>query len=154
MFDKAPAGTLNVTLIEASELKREDFNGSDAFVELWMDKDYKQKSNVMENNNNPVWNQSFSFSVEEGSRDHKLYFKVYDEDAISNDKIGDGDVDVRPAFKGEQLDIWAKLPSLMGLSNHGTCEGRRMECQDSREEYYKYVNDAERDSNFVELIAL
>jgi Ca2+-dependent lipid-binding protein len=119
MFDKAPRGTLIVSLIEASDLKREDFNGNDAFVELWMDKDFKQKSSVGEDNNNPVWNQQFTFGVEEGSRDHKLYFKVYDRDTIDNDKIGEGDVDVRPAFKGETIDTWAKLPAFMGLSSHG-----------------------------------
>ncbi|KAG1458698.1 hypothetical protein G6F56_006333 [Rhizopus delemar] len=116
----APRGILTVNLIEAQNLHKEDlFGHDDPFVELWLDEDYKQRSEVTKGTENPVWNQTFTFNIDEGSSKHKLYFKVADKDTIGSDKIGTGHVDLTDVFKGEVIDTWAKLPAKLGLSSHG-----------------------------------
>ncbi|KAI9472471.1 MAG: C2 domain-containing protein [Benjaminiella poitrasii] len=116
----APRGVLSVTVVEARNLKKEDFAGhNDPYVELWFDKEYKQRSETVHDTENPVWNQTFTFNIEEGSSWHKLYFKVVDKDKVDDDKIGEGHLDVADAFKGQPVDTWAKLPAKLGLSSHG-----------------------------------
>ncbi|CAO3692923.1 unnamed protein product [Rhizopus stolonifer] len=116
----APRGILTVSLIEARNLHKEDLAGhNDPFVELWLDEEYKQRSEIVKNTENPVWNQTFTFNIEEGSSKHKLYFKVIDKDLASSDKIGNGSLDVTDVFKGQPLDTWSKLPAKLGLSSHG-----------------------------------
>ncbi|GAN01669.1 elicitor-responsive protein 1-like [Mucor ambiguus] len=116
----APRGVLTVNVIEARNLHKEDLAGhNDPYVELWFDEDYKQRSESVKNTENPVWNQTFTFNIEEGSSKHKLYFKVLDKDKVGEDKIGDGHLDVAEAFKGTPIDTWAKLPAKLGLTSHG-----------------------------------
>jgi Ca2+-dependent lipid-binding protein len=116
----APGGILTVNLIEAKELHKEDFAGhNDSYIELWLDEDYKQRSETVENSENPVYNQTFTFNINEGSSKHKLYFKVLDKDLAGHDKIGEGHFDLTPAFNGEVIDTWANLPAKLGLTSHG-----------------------------------
>ncbi|KAG1164826.1 hypothetical protein G6F36_013700 [Rhizopus arrhizus] len=116
----APRGVLTVNLIEARNLHREDLSGhTDPYVELWLDEDYKQRSEIVRNTENPVWNQTFTFNIEKGSPKHKLYFKVIDKDVADSDKIGSGHLDLTNVFKGQAVDTWAKLPAKLGLSSHG-----------------------------------
>ncbi|KAG2200849.1 C2 domain-containing protein [Mucor mucedo] len=119
MFSKYPAGTLSVTIIEARKLHGEDFMGkNDPYVEIYIDEDYKQRTTVIENSNNPVWNETFTFNLGE-SRKHKLTLNVLDKDKIGSDDIGDCKFDYEEAFNGAPIDAWVKLPTKMGLSNHG-----------------------------------
>ena len=54
-------GTLEVTIVEGRNVKDEDVIGkNDAYVELYLDKDYKQRTTTMKNSNNPVWNEKFT----------------------------------------------------------------------------------------------
>ncbi|KAI8976508.1 C2 domain-containing protein [Pilobolus umbonatus] len=117
---KFPRGVLTVKLIEARNLKKEDVDGhNDSFVELWLNKDFKQRSSIVKNTETPVWNQRFTFNIEAGSSDHKLRYKVIDQDRLDTDKIGNGSLDVTPALKGQPMDVWAKLPALLGLTSNG-----------------------------------
>ncbi|KAI8876195.1 hypothetical protein K501DRAFT_262550 [Backusella circina FSU 941] len=119
MFDKYPSGVLNVTVIEGRKLKDKDLIGqNDPYVELWVDEKYKQKTAVINNNNNPVWNQTFTFPLNEG-RKHKLYLKVFDKDLIGSDNIGEAKYDFEELFNGQPVDTWVKLPAKMGLTSHG-----------------------------------
>ncbi|KAI8390196.1 C2 domain-containing protein [Blakeslea trispora] len=119
MFEKYPPGVLQVTVIEARDLHGEDlFGQNDAFVELYIDKDYKQKTSVINDSNNPVWNETFTFNLEEGHA-HKLYFNVIDKDLIGSDDIGEGKLDFKEAFEGVPIDTWVNLPAKMGLTSHG-----------------------------------
>lgn len=122
MFYSAPAsGVLSVRLLEAKDLHKEDFGGhNDTFVELWLDEDYKQRSETVENTENPVYDQEFTFNVEEGSSKHKLYFKVLDKDLIGDDKVGEGHIDIESVLNGEGgVDTWGNLPAKLGLTSHG-----------------------------------
>ncbi|KAI8976507.1 C2 domain-containing protein [Pilobolus umbonatus] len=115
-----PRGILTVQVVEARNLKKEDLGGhNDSFVELWLDKEYKQRSDVVNNTEHPVWNQRFTFNIEKGSSDHKIYFKVIDQDHMDTDKIGDGSLDITDAIKGQAIDTWVKLPAMLGLSSKG-----------------------------------
>ncbi|CAO3678627.1 hypothetical protein G6F70_007197 [Rhizopus microsporus] len=120
MFDKYPAGTLVVTVIEARKLKNKDLIGkNDPYVELWLDDKYKQRTAVIKNNNNPVWNQTFTFPMEEGGDKHKLYFNVRDKDTFGSDDIGDTKIDFKSVFSGTPIDTWVDLPAKLGLTSHG-----------------------------------
>ena len=59
-----PSGVLRVTVVEARKLKDKDVVGKDdAYIELYLDKDYKQRTTTIKDTNNPTWNETFSLSV-------------------------------------------------------------------------------------------
>ena len=55
------AGHLSVTIIEAKALHDEDIIGgsNDAYVEVYVDDDYKQRTATISNSTNPQWNETF-----------------------------------------------------------------------------------------------
>ncbi|XP_019173748.1 PREDICTED: synaptotagmin-4-like [Ipomoea nil] len=82
-------GVLTVTVISAEELPATDISGkSDPFVVITMKKsDQRNKTRVLNNTLNPVWNQTFDIIVEDGLRD-LLIVEVWDHDTFGKDKIG------------------------------------------------------------------
>jgi Ca2+-dependent lipid-binding protein len=54
------AGHLSVTIVEAKQLRDEDIVGGadDAYVEVYIDDDYKQRTATIQNSNNPQWNET------------------------------------------------------------------------------------------------
>lgn len=54
------AGYLAVTILEAKALDDEDsFGGSnDAYVEVYVDDDFKQRTATISNSTNPQWNET------------------------------------------------------------------------------------------------
>lgn len=74
--------------------------------ELWLDDDYKQRSSEVSNSNNPVWNETFTFNIAEGSSAHKLYLKVLDKDVVGSDKIGEAKIDFADVYQGNVFDDW------------------------------------------------
>lgn len=56
-----PNGTLRVTIVEGRKLKDKDVVGKDdAYVELYLDKHYKQRTTTIKNSNSPTWNETFT----------------------------------------------------------------------------------------------
>jgi Ca2+-dependent lipid-binding protein len=82
-------GVLSVTVISAEDLPAVDFMGkSDPFVVLSLKKaETKNKTRVVNNSLNPVWNQTFDFVVEDGLHD-MLLVEVYDHDTFGKDYMG------------------------------------------------------------------
>ncbi|XP_047951551.1 synaptotagmin-5-like [Salvia hispanica] len=82
-------GVLSVTVISAENLPATDLTGkSDPFVMLKLKKsEQKEKTRVVNNTLNPVWNQTFEFVVEDGLHE-LLILEVYDHDLFGKDKIG------------------------------------------------------------------
>ncbi|KAL1833200.1 hypothetical protein ACET3Z_002851 [Daucus carota] len=82
-------GVLSVTVISAEDLPAVDLMGkSDPFVVLIMRKtEQKQKTRVVHNSLDPVWNQTFDFVVEDALHD-LLLVEVYDHDTFGKDKMG------------------------------------------------------------------
>ncbi|KAF5743330.1 synaptotagmin-4 [Tripterygium wilfordii] len=82
-------GVLSVTVIAAENLPAVDFMGkADPFVVLTMKKsEKKERTRVINNSLNPVWNQTFDFVVEDALHD-MLIAEVWDHDMLKKDKIG------------------------------------------------------------------
>nr|GEY81584.1 synaptotagmin-5-like isoform X1 [Tanacetum cinerariifolium] len=82
-------GVLSVTVISAEDLPATDLLGkSDPFVVLTMKKTgMKNSTRVVNENLNPVWNQTFDFVVEDGLHD-MLVVEVYDHDTFGKEYIG------------------------------------------------------------------
>ena len=113
-----PAGTLQVLIVEGRNLKDQDTVGqNDAFVEIYLDKKYKQRTTTIKNTNNPVWNQSFTFNLQKN--DDTIHFDVYDADLGDRDSIGNCKVKLKNVFDDGKFDEWVKLPAMFGLSSKG-----------------------------------
>ncbi|CAF3855208.1 unnamed protein product [Rotaria sordida] len=82
-----PTGTLEVIVVEGRHLKDRDLVGeNDTYVEIYLDKKYKQRITTISNSNNTVWNQCFTFNLQKG--DDTIHFDIYDADVIGRDSIG------------------------------------------------------------------
>jgi Ca2+-dependent lipid-binding protein len=52
---------LEVTILEGRNLKDKDtFGQDDAFIELYLDKNYKQRTATIKDTNSPIWNEKFT----------------------------------------------------------------------------------------------
>ncbi|KAL4319166.1 hypothetical protein GQ457_18G003720 [Hibiscus cannabinus] len=82
-------GVLSVTVISAEDLPVVDLMGkADPFAVLTMKKsEAKNRTRVVNDSLNPVWNQTFDFVVEDGLHD-MLIIEVWDHDTFGKDYIG------------------------------------------------------------------
>ncbi|KAI3982183.1 hypothetical protein MKX01_019089 [Papaver californicum] len=82
-------GVLSVTVISAEEVPATDIMGkADPYVILSLKKSgSKNKTRVVNDSLNPVWNQTFDFVVEDGLHD-MLILELYDHDTFGKDYIG------------------------------------------------------------------
>ncbi|KAI3513819.1 hypothetical protein L1887_12002 [Cichorium endivia] len=82
-------GVLSVTVISAEDLPPADLMGkADPFVVLTMKKTgTKNKTRVVNNNLNPIWNQTFDFVVEDGLHD-MIILEIWDHDTFGKDFMG------------------------------------------------------------------
>lgn len=113
-----PNGTLEVIIVEGRDLKDRDMVGqNDAYIEIYMDKKYKQRTTTISNTNHPTWNEKFVFNINKG--DDTIHFDVYDEDVVGRDSIGSGKVKLKHVFDDGKFNEWVKLPSKFGLSSNG-----------------------------------
>ncbi|KAJ3106196.1 Cytosolic phospholipase A2 zeta [Phlyctochytrium planicorne] len=79
-------GVVQVRVLRAKDLTKKDFfTQNDAFVELWLNKHYKQKTTVIQSSL-PEWNQTFTLNYEHN--EHTVYFHVLDKDLMDTDGIG------------------------------------------------------------------
>ncbi|KAG0344037.1 hypothetical protein BGZ54_005986, partial [Gamsiella multidivaricata] len=111
-------GQLTVKLNYATKLTNKDWLGkSDPYVELWLEKDHKQRSKDGKGLN-PVFNQAFTFYVRSGQS--KLYVRVVDKDTFSDDKIGEATISLDEVFNTGNVGARDyKLPKWFGLRNNG-----------------------------------
>ncbi|KAF9584287.1 hypothetical protein BGW38_006967 [Lunasporangiospora selenospora] len=111
-------GQLYVKLNYATNLRDKDwFSRSDPFVEMWLEKAYKQRSKDTKGSN-PVFGETFCFYVRPGQ--NKLYVRAVDKDTFSNDKIGDATIsldEVMGAGRVGPKDY--NLPKWLGLRSNG-----------------------------------
>ncbi|XP_004242744.1 synaptotagmin-5 [Solanum lycopersicum] len=82
-------GVLSVTVISAEDLAPTDLLGkADPYVVVTMKKtETKNKTRVVPESLNPVWNQTFDFVVEDGLHD-MLILEVWDHDTFGKDYMG------------------------------------------------------------------
>ncbi|CAN1157751.1 Calcium-dependent lipid-binding protein, partial [Linum perenne] len=83
-----PQGKLTVTLVKANDLKNKEMIGkSDPYVVLYIRPVFKVKSNVVENNLNPVWNQTFEL-IAEDKETQSIILEVFDKDIGQDKRLG------------------------------------------------------------------
>lgn len=82
-------GVLTVTIIAAEELPVMDVMGkADPFVVITLKKtETRNKTRVLHDTLNPVWNQTFDIVVEDGLHD-MLILEVWDHDTFGKNFIG------------------------------------------------------------------
>ncbi|KAG7984532.1 hypothetical protein I3843_04G164700 [Carya illinoinensis] len=82
-------GVLSVTVISAEELPAVDLLGkADPYVVITLKKsEMRNKTRVVNDSLNPVWNQTFDFVVEDGLHD-MLILEVWDHDTFGKDYMG------------------------------------------------------------------
>lgn len=83
-----PQGKLTVTVVKANELKNMEMIGkSDPYVVLYIRPVFKVKSAVVENNLNPVWDQTFEL-IAEDKETQTLILEVFDQDIGQDKRLG------------------------------------------------------------------
>ncbi|CAF1043274.1 unnamed protein product [Didymodactylos carnosus] len=98
-------GQLEVTIMEGRRLKDHDIVGqNDPYIELYLDKKYKQRTTTKNNTNDPTWNEKFVFNIHKG--DDTIHFDVYDKDLVGKDSIGNGKVKLKHVFETGRYDDW------------------------------------------------
>ncbi|UJR11595.1 hypothetical protein I4U23_015777 [Adineta vaga] len=112
-------GSLEVTVIEGRNLKDKDVVGkNDAYVEVYLDKDYKQRTTIVKDTNDPTWNQRFTFKLDKET--DYLYLNVYDDDVTGRDSVGSAKIDLKKHVYGKPIyNTWVPLPRLLGLRSNG-----------------------------------
>ncbi|XP_050237770.1 calcium-dependent lipid-binding protein isoform X2 [Mercurialis annua] len=83
-----PQGKLTVTVVKGTDLKNMEMIGkSDPYVVLYIRPMFKVKSQVVENNLNPVWDQSFDLIAEDKETQY-LILEVFDKDIGQDKRLG------------------------------------------------------------------
>jgi len=124
----AQGGRLLVNVVEAKNLARKDIlSKSDPYVVLSIHHKHdftlfgsEYKSSVITNNQNPVWNQSFTLDIKNPDTD-LLRIRVYDYDHLSfDDLIGTVDIPVFNLCMNTPKDDWYQLHPSSGGTIHLT----------------------------------
>ncbi|XP_004510925.1 calcium-dependent lipid-binding protein-like [Cicer arietinum] len=83
-----PQGSLKVTVVKATDLKNMEMIGkSDPYVVLHIRPLFKVKTKVIDNNLNPVWDQTFEL-IAEDKETQSLTLEVFDEDIGQDKRLG------------------------------------------------------------------
>ncbi|KAK2353931.1 Calcium-dependent lipid-binding (CaLB domain) family protein [Trifolium repens] len=83
-----PQGSLKVTVVKATGLKNMEMIGkSDPYVVLSIRPLFKVKTKVVNNNLNPVWDQTFEL-IAEDKETQSLTLEVFDEDIGQDKRLG------------------------------------------------------------------
>ncbi|KAE9600880.1 hypothetical protein Lal_00011299 [Lupinus albus] len=83
-----PQGRLTVTIVKANDLKNMEMIGkSDPYVVVYIRPLFKFKTKVIDNNLNPVWNETFDL-IAEDKETQSLIFEVFDEDIGQDKQLG------------------------------------------------------------------
>ncbi|KAH9732989.1 calcium-dependent lipid-binding protein [Citrus sinensis] len=83
-----PQGKVAVTIVKANNLKNMEMIGkSDPYAVVHIKPLFKVKTNVVDNNLNPVWNQTFEL-IAEDKETQSLIFEVFDKDIGQDKRLG------------------------------------------------------------------
>ncbi|CAM8922586.1 unnamed protein product [Rhodiola kirilowii] len=83
-----PQGNVTVTIVKANDLKNMEMIGkSDPYAVVYIRPLFKVKTKVIENNLNPVWNQTFEL-IAEDKETQSLVLEVYDQDIGQDKRLG------------------------------------------------------------------
>lgn len=112
-------GQLYVKPNRATNLRNKDWFGkSDPYVEMWLEKSYKQRSKDIKGQS-PVFDETFCFYLRPGQ--NKLYVRAVDKDTFSNDKIGEAAISLDSVINtGTSPSQDYNLPKWLGLRSDGS----------------------------------
>ncbi|KAL2460755.1 Calcium-dependent lipid-binding (CaLB domain) family protein [Abeliophyllum distichum] len=83
-----PQGKLTVAVVRANNLKNKELIGkSDPYVVVYIRPLFKVKTKVIENNLNPVWDQTFEL-IAEDKETQSLILEVFDQDVGQDERLG------------------------------------------------------------------
>ncbi|XP_068640303.1 calcium-dependent lipid-binding protein-like [Aristolochia californica] len=83
-----PQGMLLVTVVKATSLKNKEMIGkSDPYAVIYIRPQFKVKTKVVDNNLNPVWNETFEV-IAEDKETQSLIVEVYDKDITQDKRLG------------------------------------------------------------------
>lgn len=83
-----PQGQLTVTVVKAKDLKNMEMIGkSDPYAVVYIRPLFKVKTKVIDNNLNPVWNQTFQLLAEDKETQF-LTLEIFDQDVGQDKKLG------------------------------------------------------------------
>uniref|UniRef100_A0A7N0TDS2 Uncharacterized protein n=1 Tax=Kalanchoe fedtschenkoi TaxID=63787 RepID=A0A7N0TDS2_KALFE len=87
-LDLKPQGKLNLTVVKANDLKNMEMIGkSDPYAVVYIRPLFKFKTNTVENNLNPVWNETFEL-IAEDQETQSLVLEVFDKDIGQDKRLG------------------------------------------------------------------
>ncbi|KAJ6334965.1 hypothetical protein OIU76_007699 [Salix suchowensis] len=100
-----PQGKLTVTVVKANDLKNMEMIGkSDPYAIVYVRPMFKVKTQVIDNNLNPVWNQTFDLIVED-KETQSLTLEVFDKDIGQDKRLGR----VKLALNELEAETWKEL---------------------------------------------
>ncbi|KAF2592513.1 hypothetical protein F2Q70_00044195 [Brassica cretica] len=83
-----PQGKLIVTVVKATNLKNKELIGkSDPYATIHIRPVFKYKTKAIENNLNPVWDQTFEL-IAEDKETQSLTIEVFDKDVGQDERLG------------------------------------------------------------------
>lgn len=102
-------GVLQVKLIEGKNLAAMDKGGtSDPYCIITSSFNKQRfKSKIVKKTLNPKWDQEFKFYVSQPTG--HILIKLWDKDALWDDKLGEFSVAVKPLENGDVIDAWYQL---------------------------------------------
>ncbi|KAJ6686147.1 EXTENDED SYNAPTOTAGMIN-RELATED [Salix purpurea] len=100
-----PQGKLTVTVVKANDLKNMEMIGkSDPYAIVYVRPMFKVKTQVIDNNLNPVWNQTFDL-IAEDKETQSLTLEVFDKDIGQDKRLGR----VKLALNELEAETWMEL---------------------------------------------
>ncbi|CAB4429154.1 unnamed protein product [Rhizophagus irregularis] len=112
-------GILKINVVEAKNLKDEDFIGkSDPYVKFILDKNNFLSTTTKNNDLNPKFNEKFIFNVD-GHK--KIGVQVWDKDSVGHDDlIGEDEIDLSEVISKNYVDAWFDLTKgIFGFRSKG-----------------------------------
>jgi Ca2+-dependent lipid-binding protein len=100
-------GKLRVTVHDAKELASKDLGKMDPFVTLAIIGEKHKTKTHERGGKNPRWEQSILFNLKNCDIKEVLHIQVFNEDLLSNDKVGRADIPLRLFF--EVTDRWFQI---------------------------------------------
>jgi len=131
---------INVSVLEAKDLKPLDFRGkSDPYVVLILD-DKKEKSTYKSDTLDPVWNEDFVFSVK--SKHSILRIEIHDKETLGSDDLeGLVNIPLMTLLDQKKVDNWYDFED----SDGGEEKGRiRLRLQLIWSKYHYYQDNMNR----------
>ncbi|KAH9621290.1 hypothetical protein KSS87_013281 [Heliosperma pusillum] len=111
-----PQGKLTVTVVKANDLKnKEVFGKSDPYAVIHIRPLFKVKTKVVDDNLNPVWNETFHL-IAEDKETQSLIIEVLDKDIGQDKELGFAKLPLIDLVPDTPKEVELRLTSLLDMS--------------------------------------